>query len=46
MIDAFDDNEWVGSGERGNERLDFFDGAEFVVAPVHKQFGFVALVQE
>jgi hypothetical protein len=46
MIDAFDDNEMIVAGERGDERFDFFDGAVFVVAPMHKQLGLVALAQE
>jgi hypothetical protein len=36
MIDTFDDNEMVAPRERGDERFDFFNGAVFVVASVHK----------
>ncbi len=46
MIDAFDDHEMIVARQHGDERLNFFDGAVFVVASVHKQFGFVALAQE
>ena len=46
VIDTFDDNEMVAAGERRDERLNFFDGAVFVVASVHEKFGLVALAQE
>lgn len=46
MIDAFDHNELIASGESGNERFDSIDGAVLVVAAVNKQFGFVTLAQE
>ncbi len=46
MIDAFDDNELIVAGQREDKRFDFFDGAVFVVASMHKQLGLVALAQE
>ena len=46
MIDAFDDDEMTAAGERGDERSDFFDGAVFVVASMHKQFWLFALAEE
>jgi len=46
MIDAFDDREMIASRERGDKRFDFFEGAVFVLAPVDKKFGFIALAQE
>ena len=46
MIDAFDDNETIIAGKRGDEPFDFFDGAVLVVASLHKQFGLVALAQK
>src|SRR6266403_2051720 len=46
MIDAFDDHEAILAGEGGNERFDFFNGPVFIVASVHEQLGFVAMVQE
>ncbi len=46
MIGSFHDHEMIVPGERGDERFDFFDGAVFVVAPMHKQLGLVALAQE
>ncbi len=46
MIDSFNHREMIVAGESGNQRFNFFDGAVFVVSPVHKKFGLVALAQE
>ena len=46
MIDPFDDHETILTGERGDERFDFFDGAVLVVACMHEQFWFFALAKK